>query len=83
MPELPPLSKSRQRDPVETASRLHDRAIALSGQGKHEQAKRSCLRSLEILQDSLGPVHPDLANVLNTLGKIIEDEGDYDQAERI
>ena len=32
-----------------------------------------CRRSVRMLEKALGPQHPDLANVLNTLGAIYED----------
>src|SRR3989442_11239049 len=40
-----------------------------------------CRRSVRMLEKALGPQHPDLANVLNTLGAIYEDRAEYKKSE--
>ena len=40
-----------------------------------------CRRSVRMLETALGAKHPDLANVLNTLGVIHEDRTEYGKAE--
>src|SRR5262249_32271867 len=42
-----------------------------------------CRQALHILEQAVGPDHPDVANVLNTLGQIIEEQGDYAEAESL
>jgi len=61
------------RDPVDAASELHDQACAAQASGDYRRAAALCCRSVRMLENALGPQHPDLANVLNTLGAIYED----------
>jgi tetratricopeptide (TPR) repeat protein len=67
---------------VEAAVRLHDRAVALTGQGRLGEARELAQRSLRGLESVLGPRHPDVANVLDTLATIEEERGDPAAAER-
>src|SRR5579862_3251241 len=75
---VPPVEKthdakrSRSRDLLEVANRLHDAAASYCAQGKHLKARPLCLRSLRILESTLGPKHPDVANVLHTLAGTYE-----------
>src|SRR5262245_59301218 len=57
-------------DPIATASRLHDAAVRRREQGQPRQAAPLCRRALRLLERHCGPDHPDVANVLNTLGSI-------------
>src|SRR5262249_22939860 len=61
------------RDPVDRACHLHDRAAA----------DRPCRQALRLLLANVGPDHPDVANVLNTLGRIRQDLGHDAAAARL
>src|SRR5450759_3811306 len=69
-------------DSIEIVVQLHDRACRHKESGLYRKAWSTCRRSLLLLEKSCGPGHPDVANVLNTLGGIQEDLGDYADAER-
>ena len=69
-------------DAIEIAVRLHDRACEYRGQGKYRQAARPAAGLSGCSKANAGAAHPDVANVLNTLGKIQEDLGDYPAAEQ-
>src|SRR5690348_2205443 len=71
----------KARDPVQVASTLHDAAVSCCSQGKHAQARRLCLRSLQILKSRLGPKSPDVANVLHTIGTICQQTNRQQEAE--
>src|SRR5688572_5913803 len=70
-------------DPVAEAIRLHDLSVEYRAQGKHVKAKSASLRSLRILEKAVGPNHPDVANVLNTLAGVYEDLDQYEEAEKL
>src|SRR5262249_36526667 len=70
-----------RRDPVELACRLHEAAVAQQARGRADRAEAACRRSLRLLEQALGPDHPDLANVLNTLAGILQGRTAYDEAE--
>jgi len=65
---------------AESASRLHDRATAYLEQGQPRMAKPLCQRSGFWMVH--GVDHPDVANVLNTLGLIQLSLDEYAEAER-
>jgi tetratricopeptide (TPR) repeat protein len=69
-----------RHDTVKAANRYHDRAIACHQQCEHRKARLLCLRALAFLEEGVGRNHPDVANVLNTLGQIVEEQGDYGAA---
>ncbi len=60
---------------------LHDQAVALQAQGRHAEAEVCCRRSLSILQETDGPEHPDVANVMNTLASLCAGQGRPTEAE--
>jgi tetratricopeptide (TPR) repeat protein len=68
-------------DSIEIAVQLHDRACHHKDSGLYKKAWCTCRRSLRLIEKSSGPGHPDVANVLNTLGSIQQDLGDYGHAE--
>src|SRR5206468_2648727 len=82
-PMAPATNACPSRDPVDRACRLHDRAVAAREAERLAQAVRPCRRALRLLRSALGPDHPDVANVLNTLGRIRQDQGDYAAAVRL
>ena len=70
-------------DLLDEACCLHDRAMSLDTQGKHAEAATSALRPLHLLERALGPDHPDIANVLNTLAGVCQHQDKYAEAERL
>src|SRR5262245_52754287 len=76
--DSPPMAstarQTRRRDPVAVACRLHDRALACRAQGRPQKAEPLCRQALHLLEETVGPDHPDVANVLNTLGSIHLDQ---------
>src|SRR5437588_10977972 len=67
---------------IAEAIRLHEQALALSGQGKHHQAAASARRAIAILEAVDSPNHPDVANVLNCLAASQIELGRYGEALR-
>src|SRR5262249_11565149 len=53
------------------------------GAGRLARAQAACRRSLAILEQVVGPDHPDVANVLNTLVMVLHDRDRYDEAEAL
>ncbi len=64
------------------AVRLHDVAGERRAAGRPADGLASCERALAILERECGDGHPDVANVLLTLGEVHEDPGGYAEAER-
>jgi tetratricopeptide (TPR) repeat protein len=50
-------------------------------EGKFDQAEPLLTLSLDSMQRSLGPIHPDVAQVYATLAKLYLKRGAYDQSE--
>jgi Tetratricopeptide repeat len=61
---------------IEEACQLHERAVALREQGQHAEAARCARHALAAFERECGPDHPDVANILNNLAGICEDQGD-------
>src|SRR5688572_14114643 len=70
-------------DAVSGAVRLHDLAISLHAHGNLAEAAKACQQSLRKLESALPGIHPDIANVLNTLARIRGDQGAFGEAERL
>ena len=70
-------------DPVARGCRLHERAVSLRADGKYPQAEAVALQALAVMEKAVGKGHPDVANLLNNLGSIYTDTGDYTAAEPI
>jgi hypothetical protein len=68
------MSPSPRPDPVTTASRWHDRAVSARERGQPVRAEPWCRWALRLLEEAVGPRHPDVASVLNTLGAILKDQ---------
>jgi tetratricopeptide (TPR) repeat protein len=49
-------------------------------EGKYDEARGHYERALALLETSLGPDHPSVADTLNSLGYVAESEGKYDEA---
>src|SRR5205823_2301387 len=81
---LPPSRRARMTaDPLEPAIKLHDRAILYRDQRKYGRALTACRKSLRRFENALGTKHPDVANIVDTLGSIRENRGAYAEAERL
>jgi hypothetical protein len=74
---------NRKLDPVALAVQLHDQAVAYCGQGNLARARPLCLRSIKILESALGPKHPDVANVIHTLGTTYQLDDRHSDAEHL
>src|SRR5579884_4270524 len=70
------------RDPIDVAVELHDRAEECRRLGEYRHAQAFCRQSIRLLSRYSGKDHPDVANVLNTLGHIQQQLGDYRSAEQ-
>src|SRR5262249_23116025 len=68
-------------DPLEEVSRLHDLAVAWRAQGQYTDALAASQHALVLCEREVGPDHPDVANVLNTLAGTYEDQGNSTEAE--
>src|SRR5262249_36592363 len=70
-------------DPLEEASQLHDRTVALREQGQYADAASCARQALALFELEVGTDHPDVANVLGNRAGMHEDQGDYAEAERL
>src|SRR5215510_785361 len=70
-------------EPLEEACRLHDLAVSFRAQGQYAEALASSQQALAVFEREVGPDHPDVANVLNNLAGIHQDQGEYTEAERL
>jgi len=70
-------------DDIDLACRLHDGAVGARAQGNLEEAESLGRKALRLLEKAEGTAHPDVANVLNHLGSVRADRGDYAEAERL
>jgi len=70
-------------EPLEEACRLHDLAVSLRAQGQYVEALATAQQALAVFEREVGPDHPDVANVLNNLAGIHQDQGAYAEAERL
>ena len=70
-------------EPLEAACRLHDLAVSLRAQGQYAEALASSQQALVVFEREVGPDHPDVATVLNTLAGIHQAQGEYAEAERL
>jgi tetratricopeptide (TPR) repeat protein len=66
----------------ETVS-LHDLAVSRQAEGRRQEAVPLCQQALTLVERAVGPHHPDVANLLNTLAGPYEELGDYAEAERL
>ena len=51
--------------------------------GRYEEAETLLRAALKLLEDTLGPDHPDIAATLNSLGILRQERGDYREAESL
>lgn len=76
----PPLS-AQQSAELEEAKRLNEQARKLYNQGQYAAAIPIEERALAIREKVLGKEHPDVAQSLNNLALLYQDQGNYSQAE--
>ena len=61
--------------------RLAQKAESLSSKGRHAEAAIAANQALQLAENALEPVHPDIAVILNCLGTQYFAMGQFDQAE--
>jgi len=66
---------------VARVCRLHTRAVAHHGCRRLSRAAVLCRRAFRLLEQACGPAHPNVANVLNSLGRIPLDQDRLGEAE--
>jgi CHAT domain-containing protein/Tfp pilus assembly protein PilF len=70
-----------QQDQLEEIRRLQDRIGQLYHQGRYSEAIPLAQKQLNILEEALGPDHPNVAASLNNLALLYRDMGNYAAAE--
>ena len=73
----------RPRDSADVAVALHDRAVAFYAGGERDKARATCRRALRLMERAVGPDHPDVAAILNSLAAIALDRAEYAEAEAL
>jgi tetratricopeptide (TPR) repeat protein len=63
------------------AGYLNHLAVLYYHQGEYSEAEPLLLRSLEIWEQQLGALHPDVAVSLNNLAELYKEQGKYNEAE--
>lgn len=63
------------------ACQLHEVALAAQAQSRYAEAATLAQQALALVEQAVGPDHPDAANVLNALASALEAVGDYATAE--
>src|SRR6185295_15677614 len=66
---------------IDKAVRLHGEALAAVEEGRLDSARSLAAEALELFERESGPLHPDVANVLNCLAIVHTHQADYRQAE--
>src|SRR5579872_338424 len=69
-----------EEDKLARALELHELSRTLQYAGDFAGAESRCRQALAIFEEIDGPVHPDVANLLQSLGTILEQQGLYDDA---
>ena len=67
---------------IDEAVRLHQQGITFSETGELESARILLEQSMDLFIESVGPLHPDVANVLNGLGLLAMRQNDFELARR-
>jgi len=68
-------------DDPQLANSLNNLANAYRTQGKFEEAESNYKRALNMLENSVGPGHVNVATVLNNLAVLYRKQGNYTEAE--
>ena len=69
-----------QESALQKARSLREEAAELGSQGLFEEAISRSRKSLELLEATLGPEHPDVASGLNALADLYVDSGEHETA---
>jgi len=64
-----------------TAQVLNNLGIVLQEQGRVDETEGRYRQALAILEESLGPEHPDIASCLNNLARALKIQARFDEAE--
>lgn len=70
----------RRPGSTDHARGLLDLALVRTDQAKFPEAEKLTRDGLAVLRAAHGPAHPTVAMALETLGKVLEEKGDYQQA---
>jgi tetratricopeptide (TPR) repeat protein/CHAT domain-containing protein len=74
-------SQDAQEGSIEEAKRLNARVVELCGQAHYEEAIPLAQRALAIAENLLGPDHPDIGVLLNSLADLYTATGTYEKAQ--
>jgi tetratricopeptide (TPR) repeat protein len=66
--------------PVLESWRLQTLARILGKERRFDEALATLRRAQDLMETTQGPEHPDVANVTNNIGLVLEDAGRYDEA---
>ncbi len=77
------LKEAEHFEPQDTrlAINLNNLAELYRLQSKYTEAEPLYKQSLAIMEEALGPGHPNVATTLNNLAELYRDQGQYDEAE--
>lgn len=67
-------------DNIERAIQLMEQSASAESEGDLEQAEGFCREALSIVEQEGGPESPDAANVLHSLGWLLEQQGKHEEA---
>jgi len=67
---------------IDEAVRIHQEGILFLEAGQLESARILLEKSIGLFIESVGPKHPDVANVLNGIGQLAMQQNDFDLARR-
>ena len=87
--EAEPLFKRAQaiweshQDLSRLATSVHNLAQLYRATGRHKQAESLCQTALSILNQALGPNHPNVATAMETYAELLEDMKQHDKARRL
>src|SRR5258705_4015731 len=66
---------------IDRALALHEESVSLESEGHLEEAEACCREALRHFREAEGETSPDVANLLNSLGTILERRGRHGEAE--
>ena len=66
---------------IDKAVRFHGEALLALEEGRLDRARELATQALELFERESGPLHPDVANVLNCLATVHTQQADYREAE--
>jgi tetratricopeptide (TPR) repeat protein len=66
-----------------TLTSMSNLALALSNQGKYDEAEPICRQTLALQEKVLGKEHPNTLLSMNNLALLLKTQGKYDEAEKL